>query len=413
MGFKLRDYQEEISDSASEILRKRRMVYLSMEVRTGKTLTAFATLKKVGADRCLFVTKKKAIASIENDAMTIGFDADVVNYESLHKVKQKYRYYVLDEAHTIGAFPKPPKRYKQLREMIGINDHVILLSGTPSPESYSQLYHQFKLHPASPFEQYGSFYAWAKSFVDIGVTYVGTGQTVNDYSKARWKDIEPLIKPLMISYTQKQAGFTQEIVERILPVQMRQSTYRMIDAIRIDNIYKGKTDVILADTAVKAQSKVHQLCGGTVIAENGTYRTDDSKVRAIIDTFKGRKIAIFTVYQEEAAMIRDMIPNCTDSPETFNSDRTATYVGQIRSSREGVNLSTADCLIYYNIEFSALSYLQGRDRATSKNRTTPPEVWFVMAKGGIEWHIYKTVKNKEDYTKRHFMQWKNLPIKVS
>ena len=409
---KLRPYQEKGSTDAVAILKRRRIVYLAYEVRTGKTLTAFATLQKLGADKCLFVTKKKAIASIVNDAELIGFDADVVNYESLHKVTGKYKYYVIDEAHTCGSFPKPSKRFKQLREMIDQNSYVILLSGTPSPESFSQLYHQFKLHPFSPFERYGNFYGWAREFVTVGKTFVGTGQQVNDYSNARWKDIEPLVKPLMLSYTQQAAGFTHTIIENVLTVKMKASTYRMIKAISTDGIYEGNTDVILADTGVKMQSKVHQLCGGTVICEGETRQTDDTKVRAIIQKFKGKKIAIFTVYKKESEMIRSMMPSWTDNPEVFNTDKKATYVGQIRSSREGVNLSSADCLIYYNLEFSALSYLQGRDRATSKDRVTPPEVWFVMAEGGIEIEIYKKVKAKEDYTNTHFKQWKRN-IKLS
>lgn len=401
----LRPYQINISESAADILYKRRLVYLSMEVRTGKTLTAFATLQKMGAERCLFVTKKKAIKSIETDAKLIGFDAVVVNYESLHKVTEKFKYFIIDEAHCCGTFPKPSKRYKQLKAMINQNSYVILMSGTPSPEGYSQLFHQFHLHPFSPFAKYRNFYAWAKDFVTIGKKYVGTGQAVNDYSKARWNNIEPYVKPLMLSYTQSEAGFTQTIIENVLIVPMKKSTYKMINDISNDGIYEGKTDVILADTGVKMQSKIHQLCGGTVICEGSTRQIDNTKVEAIIRKFDGRKIAIFTVYQEEAAMIKSMIPNCTDSPEVFNQDPSATYVGQIRSSREGVNLSSADCLVYYNIEFSALSYLQGRDRATSKDRTTQPEVWFIMAENGIELSIYEKVKAKEDFTNTHFKQW--------
>jgi hypothetical protein len=401
----LRDYQHDISDRAAEILRKHRMVYLSMQVRTGKTFTAFGTLQKVGADRCLFVTKKKAIKSIEADAAAIGFDATVTNYESLHKVKEGFKYIVIDEAHCIGTFPKPSNRAKALRAVIDINTYVIFLSGTPTPESYSQIYHQFYVHPMSPFASFKTFYTWAKQFVNVKPKYVGTGQTVNDYSGARWKDIRPLIAHLFIDYTQEEAGFKQTIIEDILMVRMQPKTYALAKAVMKDGVYIGERDTILADTGVKQQSKAHQLFSGTLIGENGTHIIDRSKVRAIMQKFQGRKIAIFTVYQAEADMVREMIPNCVDTPEAFNSDPTATYVGQIRSSREGVNLSSADCLVYLNIEFSSLSYIQGRDRATSKDRTTPPEVWFIMAEDGIEIEIYERVKNKLDYTNTHFKQW--------
>jgi hypothetical protein len=402
----LRDYQVKGSEDAAAILLKRKIVYLAWEVRCGKTLTAFATLQKIGANRCLFVTKKKAIPSIQNDAELIGFDAEVVNYESLHKLKERFKYIVIDEAHCIGAFPKPSLRAKQLRAIIDQNTYVIMLSGTPSPESFSQLFHQFWVHPLSPFAQYGNFYKWAKVFVNVKVKYIGTGQTTNDYSDARWKDISMYVKPIMLTYTQQQAGFTQKIIEDILIVPLQKSTYKLIKAVKEHGIYVGKTDAILADTGVKQQSKVHQLCSGTVIAENGVHLVDNTKVRAIIRKFTGRKIAIFTVYQAEMDMVKELIPNCVITPEAFNADPTATFVGQIRSSREGVNLSSADCLVYLNIEFSSLSYIQGRDRATTKDRKTPPEVWFIMSEGGIELDIYNTVIKKQDYTLKHFKKWK-------
>jgi hypothetical protein len=406
----LRDYQEQGSTDAAAILRDKRMVYLAWEVRTGKSLTAFATLQKVGADRCLFVTKKKAIKSIEADAAAIGFDAVVTNYESLHKVKETFRYIVVDEAHTCGAFPKPSLRWKRLRALINVNSYVILLSGTPSPESFSQIFHQFALHPLGPFHHYKNFYQWAKDFVTVKKKYVGVGQQVNDYSDADWKRISPFVKPYMLDRTQAESGFTQTIIEDILIVPMKPSTYRMAKAIAKDGIFEGNTDTILADTAVKQHSKLHQIYSGTVIAENGTHIIDRTKVAAIIRKFRGRKIAVFTVFQAEADMVREAIPNCTSSPEEFNADPTATYVGQIRSSREGVNLSTAECLVYLNIEHSSLSYIQGRDRATSKDRATPPEVWFIMAENGVELDIYETVQSKQDYTIKHFKQWQRQLI---
>jgi superfamily II DNA or RNA helicase len=78
----LRDYQEEISDKAVELLKKYRIAYLAMQVRTGKTLTAMATAYKFGAKSVLFVTKKKAISDIVNQFSGIGIEMGiyVTNY---------------------------------------------------------------------------------------------------------------------------------------------------------------------------------------------------------------------------------------------------------------------------------------------------------------------------------------------
>jgi hypothetical protein len=62
--------------------------YLAMEVRTGKTLTSLSVAEELGARNVLFLTKKKAISSIEADNAMLGADyfIHVINYESIHKI---------------------------------------------------------------------------------------------------------------------------------------------------------------------------------------------------------------------------------------------------------------------------------------------------------------------------------------
>ena len=57
----LRKYQKEIIERAGDIITTKGLVYLAMEVRTGKTLTSLGLCEYVGADSVLFVTKKLAI----------------------------------------------------------------------------------------------------------------------------------------------------------------------------------------------------------------------------------------------------------------------------------------------------------------------------------------------------------------
>lgn len=86
----LRPYQTEFSQQACELLRTKRIAYLAMQVRTGKTLTALRAAELFGAKRVLFLTKKKAVDSetILNDykALAPDFEITIINNESLHKV---------------------------------------------------------------------------------------------------------------------------------------------------------------------------------------------------------------------------------------------------------------------------------------------------------------------------------------
>ena len=212
-----------------------------------------------------------------------------------------------------------------------------------------------------------------------------------------------VLKDYFISYTQQDAGFNQTVNEHILEVEMKPKVYELVKRLKRDLIVEGREEVILADTSVKLQNKIHQLCSGTVKFESGNSMTiDNSKGLFIKEHFKGKKIAIFYLFKEEFLLLKNIFPNFTESPEEFNQSNDLVFLGQIRSSREGVNLSSADALIYYNIEFSALSYIQGKDRMTSKERTKDNNVYFIFAKGGIEKHIYKRVSNKLDFTNSYF-----------
>jgi hypothetical protein len=46
------------------------------------------------------------------------FDIVVINYESVHKIEQKgFDCIIVDEFHSLGAFPKPSLRTKRIREI--------------------------------------------------------------------------------------------------------------------------------------------------------------------------------------------------------------------------------------------------------------------------------------------------------
>lgn len=102
-------------------------------------------------------------------------------------------------------------------------------------------------------------------------------------------------------------------------------------------------------------------------------------------------------------MLREYFPCNTDNADEFNNyGADLIFIGQIQSHREGVNLSTADYLIMYNIDYAAVSYFQARARMQSKDRLTPALVYWIFAKGSIEYMIYNAVKNKKNYTLSHF-----------
>jgi hypothetical protein len=400
---KLRPYQLEISEKAVNILNKNKIVYLSMEVRTGKTLTALNIANLYKAKNVLFLTKKKAIKSILDDYSNFNFtfDITVLNDESIHKLGLDFDFVIHDEHHRFGAFPKPNKSAKIFKQKYS-NLPMVFLSGTPFPESYSQVFHQFWVSNYSPFKE-NNFYKWAKSYVNVKLKYLGYAN-VNDYSEANYDKIKPIIDKYLVTFTQKQAGFETNVNENILYCDMNSLTYDLCEKLKNDLVIEGKNEVVLADTSVKLQSKLHQLYSGTVKFESGKRKVlDYSKAEFIKEWFKNNKIGIFYKFKAEYDALKEIYKdNLTDNLEEFNtSDKNIAL--QIVSGREGISLRNADYLVYYNIDFSAVSYWQSRDRLTTMERKNN-DVFWIFSRNGIEEKIYKSVQNKKDYNLKIFKQ---------
>ncbi len=403
----LRDYQRNIANQAFQILNELLIVYLAIEMRVGKSRIALELANMYKAKKVLFVTKKKAIKSIQADYDDEGHDYQIkiINFESIHKLEdlESYDFIIVDEAHSISAFPKPSKRTKQLKEIVK-NKPLVLLSGTPSPETHSQIYHQFWISDNSPFK-HKNFYKWAKEFVNVKERIIN-GYSINDYAAAKKEEISEVISPYLISFTQKEAGFkTADLQEEVFYVEMDRQIYLLMDHLVKNKYYKFKRqdEEVVCDTPVKLQNKLHQLSSGTVKSESGEYLIlDTSKAKFIQEKYKGKKIAIFYKFIAEGMTLKKIFTNHTESPEEFNQSSDKVFISQMQSGSMGTNLSTADYLVLYNIDFSSTIYWQVRARLQTQDREAPVYVHWIFAKNGIEDNVLEAVQKKKSYTLYYF-----------
>lgn len=417
----LRDYQLELAKRGELILKQYHLLYLAFEMRVGKTLVAIHIASLIGAKRVLFVTKKKAISDIKKQIMAFegsikqSFFLQITNYEAVHKEVAQFDLVICDEAHSLGGYPKASKRAQQLKQIVsrGVDTKVIYLSGTPSPESYSQLYHQFWISRYSPFKEI-SFYKWAGAgFVQIKEKRI-SGYTIRDYSGARRDLVERYTKHLFISFTQEDAGFkAPRLEDKIVHVEISSKIADLAKRLIQDRIYTFKDGTVLVcDTAAKLQRKLHQIYSGTVIVDinkDGSVRRehrllDRSKATYIAEHWLGKKkIAVFYFFTGEGDVLKQELLNWTEDPAYFNSTaKDVVYLGQFQSSSRGINLSSADMIIFYNIHFSSELYQQARQRGQEQEKEKATELIWLFSTSGIENNIYSRVINKQSYTVSYF-----------
>jgi hypothetical protein len=404
----LRPYQLQKSAEAVAILSKYKIVYLAMEPRIGKTHTSLLTAKDYGAKNVLFLTKKKALRSIESDYSKggYGYGIKIINYEQLGKFDADgFDFFICDESHCLGAYPKASLRTKHLRMIIGSRP-TMFLSATPTPESYSQIFHQLWVSRNSPYNKYSNFYQWARDYVTVVKERRGIYE-VNNYDNADERRIKYDLEPIMITYAQEQAGFTCPVNEifHSVDIPIITETCKRIFKDRILCFgEESNRHVCLADTPASLMSKMHQLSSGAVICDNKTVILTNEKAEYIRDTFAGKRYAVFYKFQADYEILKAVIPDHTIIPEDFQEGKSNVFISQILSGREGIALSTADAIVFYAIDYSATSYWQSRARLQDLHRTTPAEVHWIFVKGGIEKKVYGQVSKKKDFTAKYFFK---------
>jgi hypothetical protein len=404
--FELRSYQIEIAQKACEKLKTLGLVYIAAQVRCGKTHMSLEAARLYGAKNVLFVTKKKAIKSIEGDFKDGGykFNIEIINSESIHKVEMKNPdIVILDEAHQYAALPKPSNRTKEIKKRYG-RLPLIFLSGTPTPENWSQIFHQFWMSVRSPFSKYVNFYKWAQDYVKVYQVNMGYA-TVNQYDRARQELIKPIVEPYFLTFTQQEAGFQSQVVEHFLYVDMLPKTYNMIEMLKSDFFIEGKNGVtITAGSAVALMSKIHQLGSGTIKADNEVgYTIDTTKADFIKEKFKGVKIGVFYKFKEEYEMLKKVFGDqiCNTLDEFNGTDKNIAL--QIVAGREGISLKEAKYLVYLCPDFSATSYEQSKARTQTKDRLET-EIFWIFSNDTIDEDVYKKVKSKGKYTSSYYLK---------
>jgi hypothetical protein len=395
---KLDEHQINAACDLLNILDKNKFAVLNGQMRTGKTLTIVHTANVLCGQgkikNVLIITKKGAIGSIENDIKNFAdyrVNFNVINYESLHKVTPIWDLVICDEYHTLGFIGKLKLVNKRMAFIK--YKYFIGMTGTLFLETFSTAYSLFPIC----FKHYGSFYKWARIFVNITQKRIGQN-IVNDYTKV--KDVDALmaiIKPYIVTVTQEQAGFETKVADVIHMVK-NENLDKLCREIKRKKMFTFSDGTqIVADNIPKEFQIVKQLQSGCLKVGENEYKTLDCfKFDYMMQLFEGKKICVFHEYIGEKIMLHEQFKlrgyTVTDSSEIFNKgDDKTVFIGQFVSKREGINLSSCNDLIFYSMPYSNLTYLQTRERCILKNKQQEVRCHFICT--DFEKKVYDIVKN--------------------
>lgn len=382
-------HQEELSNEALEIIREHAIVYLAMEERTGKTITAILVAEKSAASNVLIVTKKKAEKDWKSTLadMQLTKRYTLTTYHQLHNLPvAAYDLVLLDESHNyISSFPKPGQIWKQLKPICK-NKPIVYISATPHAQGLQQLFHQFALSAWSPWYKHTNFYSW---FSVYGKPYTMeiNGINVPQYTKLTDdKVVYDCVKHLFITKTRQELGFEHEPEDKLHWITLAENTTAVYNQLIKDELIELSVGLLVCDNKSKMRTSLHQLEGGTIKIDDKYFVLGNTeKVQYILDNF-GDNESLVIMYNFKAEL--------TKLQMYFKK----ALLLQATSFAEGVDLSGYDDLVIYSQDYSTARHTQRRARQANKNRDKPITVHFLLVKRGISEQVYKTVSvNKKNY----------------
>ena len=396
------------------------------EPRCGKTLAAIAGTDS--GDR-LIVCPNSVKGVWKNDLAAWGQDSYIwgqtkrpkerprnviVNYESLWRtdlLNYGYDSIIFDESHRLANIRTRLFEYcyRHIQELC--SSRVLLLSGSPCPEDWTQLIAQAIIASG----HYGEFLSpWEA---------LRAGWTYND-SRYKWeensgtaKKAAEILDSLGHKMTQAEAGISTKKLYRVIPVALGHKEERAFlecvneldpEPARYGQLAQSYASGRMVDGTIPHSTKltavidyVVELEKPCVILANFT-----SSLEFLTAGLLKRGIAAEMLSGDDAGA--DFRTACVSR---FNSGATQVIVAQVAVVKVGLNFSKADTLIFAENSWSGEARIQAEERCTVRGKDAVEIIDFVADSvqeglGEIDLAIRTAVKGKQDFNAKNLRRRK-------
>ncbi len=209
--------------------------------------------------------------------------------------------------------------------------------------------------------------------------------------------------------------FTERFVD-LIPEQSK--IYSAIAQGILDTLILEEGKMRIKNPVVKL-SKLSQITSGFIYTDDQTKRFNNNpKLEAVSDilsdTPEDEKIVIFTKWREDINILSDFlqrnnvghtflhgeVKNRKDVLTFFEDVKNCkVLISQINVGAFGLNLQFASNIIYYDLDFSLIVWLQSQDRIHRRGQTKKCVYSIIMCRNSIDEYIYQSLQKGVDLSK--------------
>lgn len=345
--------------------------------------------------------------SVAERRLALNRDADVyvINRENItwivENMKWKWDMVIVDESSSFKS-PKA-KRFRALRKITKHVKSMLLLTGTPSPNGFLDLWSQIYLIDNG--ERLGRTITNYRSRFFKPSGYMGYTYKIIDGAEEK---IKSLLKDICI--TMKSEDYLElpdaiPLYEYIDFPPHVLAQYKELEKEFIIELEKGVD--IMAPSAAAISNKLLQICNGAIYDENSDFHELHSEkitaLKEIVEDNPDENFLIAYNYKSDLERLKKAFPKATvlDKEgkvlEQWNKGNIKMLFAHPASAGHGLNAQFGGaCIVWFGLNWSLELYQQFNKRVHRQGQTKTVRIMHIVAKGGIDERILEALKNKAE-----------------
>ena len=358
--------------------------------------------------RNLRISQVLGSAKDREHALQVDADIYVMNRENVIWLCDKYKgkplpfdMLVIDES---SSFKNPQaKRFKALKRHAF--DRVVLLTGTPAPNTLMDLWPQIYLLDKG--ERLGrTITEYRRRYFRPDKT---NGHVVFSYALNPGADsqIYGRITDICMSLKAKDYLTLPDRIDNVIEVVMSDSEKEKYKTMEKEHVLGLCQDnEISALNAASVANKLLQMANGYVYDDEGNLvHIHDQKIdrlKELVDVNEGKPMLVFYNYKHDLAAIKEAFPQATELTDDndvadWNKGNIQMLLAHPASAGYGLNLQAGGhIIVWYGLTWSLEQYQQANARLHRQGQTEPVIVHHLVTKGTMDEQVMRSLSRKEE-----------------
>ncbi len=343
----------------------------------------------------------KAVES-ESDIYVMNRENVQWLYEYLTKNKKfPFDMLVIDES---SSFKNPQaKRFKAMRKMRPLFKRIVILTGTPAPNTLMDLWAQMYLLDGG--ERLG------KTITEYRTRYFRpdktNGHIVYSYRLQQGADnvIYDKIQDICMSLKAKDYLNLPDRLDNVITIELTDKERDLYREMERTHILTLVDEEISALNAAAVANKLLQMANGAIYNEDGDaiviHRQKIERLKELVEVNDGKPILVFYNFKHDLESIKDAFPKSVElktdvDVEEWNKGNIQMLLAHPASAGYGLNLQAGGhIIVWYGLTWSLEQYQQANARLHRQGQQEPVIVHHLVAKDTMDEQVMRALERKE------------------